>query len=224
MIASNARAKTEIVDMIERILKSDKDLQEGLKFLTEQDSILSQAIDKEKKITLRKRSSGFSSLLKTIVSQQLSTAAAGKIWQRIVDNGLNNQKGILQVKAETLLSLGLSRQKCSYAYALASANLNYHSFREMNSDQVINQLIEIKGIGKWTAQIYCMFSLERANVFPAGDLALQEAVRILFKLKERPSEKEVESRAEHWAPWKSLAALVLWDFYGRERKRKGVLW
>ena len=210
--------------MTERTIKSNKDLREGLKFLGETDHNLLLAIDKNQKISLPTRSSGFSSLLKTIVSQQLSTAAAAKIWQRIVDNDLDNQKAILQAKQGSLLSLGLSRQKCTYAKALALANLDYAAFNKMSSDEVIDKLIKIKGIGKWTAQIYCMFSLARADIFPSGDLALQEAVRILFKLKDRPSEKEVESRAEHWAPWRSLAALVLWDFYRRERKRKGVLW
>ena len=94
----------------------------------------------------------------------------------------------------------------------------------MNSDQVISRLIEVKGIGKWTAQIYCMFSLARADIFPSGDLALQEAIKVLYRLNKRPSEKEVEKKASQWSPWKSIAALLLWDFYSKARKRKGVLW
>ena len=210
--------------MLERIIGSDEDLQEGLHFLTKHDPVLNKTIDEGQKIVPISRNIGFSALLKTIVSQQLSTAAAATIWQKIVDNKLQNQENILQAKDETLLALGLSRQKCSYARALALENLDYKSLDKMSSNQVISRLIEVKGIGKWTAQIYCMFSLSRANIFPAGDLALQEAIKVLYRLDKRPSEKEVEDRASQWSPWKSVAALLLWDFYSKARKRKGVLW
>ena len=210
--------------MLEKIIRSDDDLQEGLSYLAQHDQKLSQAINNQTRISLARRSAGFPALLKTIVSQQLSTAAASKIWQRIIDRNLQDQRRISTVTDEALLSLGLSRQKCSYVRALTSENLDYDSLDSMDSDQVIGRLIEIKGIGKWTAQIYCMFSLARANIFPSGDLALQESIRILFELDERPTAKEVEDQSNHWAPWKSVAALVLWDFYRRERKREGVLW
>lgn len=210
--------------MLEKIIRSGDDLQEGLSYLAQHDQRLSQAINNQTRISLARRSAGFPALLKTIVSQQLSTAAASKIWQRIIDRNLQDQRRISTVTDEALLSLGLSRQKCSYVRALTSENLDYDSLDSMDSDQVIGRLIEIKGIGKWTAQIYCMFSLARANIFPSGDLALQESIRILFELDERPTAKEVEDQSNHWAPWKSVAALVLWDFYRRERKREGVLW
>ena len=180
---------------MERIIGSDEDLQEGLHFLEKHDPVLKKAIDEGQKIVLISRNVGFSALLKTIVSQQLSTAAAATIWQKIVDSNLQNQEHILQAKDETLLSLGLSRQKCSYARALALENLDYKSLDTMSSDQVISRLIEVKGIGKWTAQIYCMFSLARADIFPSGDLALQEAIKVLYRLNKRPSEKEVEKKA-----------------------------
>ena len=207
----------------EKIIKSEKDLEEGIKFLSQHDPILSNVIDREK-IVLTKRDAGFSALLKTIISQQLSTLAAGKIWQRVVDNELNIQSNILKVNAETLLSLGLSRQKCSYALALAQDKLDYSILGEMDSNTVIKRLTEIKGIGQWTAQIYCMFSLARGDIFPSGDLALQEAIRGLFSLEKRPNIKEVDEISKRWTPWKTIAAIVLWDFYRQQKKREGVLW
>ena len=207
----------------EKIIKSEKDLEEGIKFLSQHDPILSHVIDREK-IVLTKRDAGFSALLKTIISQQLSTLAAGKIWQRVVDNELNIQSNILKVNAETLLSLGLSRQKCSYALALAQDKLDYSILGEMDSNTVIKRLTEIKGIGQWTAQIYCMFSLARGDIFPSGDLALQEAIRGLFSLEKRPNIKEVDEISKRWTPWKTIAAIVLWDFYRQQKKREGVLW
>ena len=210
--------------MCERTINSDLDLKEGLRYLSENDARLSQAIEYKSKISLTKRSTGFSALLKTIVSQQLSTAAASKIWQRIIENNLQDKANILLVKDDVLLSMGLSRQKCSYVRALVLEDLDYQSLNSISTELVINRLVRIKGIGKWTAQIYCMFSLARGNIFPSGDLALQEAIRILFQLEKRPTEKEVEAQAQNWAPWKTVAALVLWDFYKRERNRKGVIW
>ena len=209
--------------MNERTINSKKDLEEGIRFLSYHDPALSSVIDRDK-ISLTKRSIGFSALLKTIVSQQLSTSAASKIWQRIVDSNLDTQENIHRVEDKQLLGLGLSRQKCSYARALAEANIDYMLLGKLDSNQVIKQLIEIKGIGQWSAQIYCMFSLARGNIFPSGDLALQEAIRLLLKLDSRPNIKEVDEISERWAPWKTIAALVLWGFYSKQRKKEGVLW
>ena len=209
--------------MKERTINSKKDLEEGIRFLSNNDPTLCGIMDGDK-ISLIKRSIGFSALLKTIVSQQLSTSAASKIWQRIVDSELDIQENIHQVQDERLLSLGLSRQKCSYARALAEANIDYSSLGKLDSNLVIKRLIEIKGIGQWSAQIYCMFSLARSNIFPSGDLALQEAIRVLLKLDSRPNIKEVDEISERWAPWKTIAALVLWGFYSKQKKKEGVLW
>ena len=209
--------------MTERTINTKKDLEEGIQFLSHRDPILCGVIDRDK-ISLTKRTVGFSALLKTIVSQQLSTSAASKIWQRIVESNLDIQENIHQVKDEKLLSLGLSRQKCSYARALAEAKIDYMSLGKLDSNLVIKRLIEIKGIGQWSAQIYCMFSLARSNIFPSGDLALQEAIRVLLKLESRPNIKEVDKISERWAPWKTIAALVLWGFYSKQKKKEGVLW
>jgi DNA-3-methyladenine glycosylase II len=100
--------------------------------------------------------------------------------------------------------------------------LDYAALREAPTDAVIAQLIEIKGIGRWTAEIYAMFSLGRADVFAAGDLALQEAAKVLFGLPERPKEKEFNKMAEAWMPWRSVAARILWAYYRVDKDREGI--
>ena len=168
---------------------------------------------------LPKRSSGFEALLKIIISQQLSTTAANSIWNKFIDSNLTSRTNILAANEQTLLSRGLSRQKYIYVKALANEDINYNDLAKKSSEEIVNRLTQIKGIGKWTAQIYCLFSLGKANIFPSGDLALQEAIKIIFGLKERPSEQEVIKISENWDPWKSLAAHLLWDYYNKIKKK-----
>ena len=94
----------------------------------------------------------------------------------------------------------------------------------MQSEEVIRILTKIKGIGIWTAEIYCIFSLRRLDIFPAGDLALQEAAKILLNLENRPSEKEMRKIAESWVPYRSVCAIILWHFYRNFKSRESTLW
>ena len=118
---------------------------------------------------------------------------------------------------------GLSRQKIRYSKALAAANLDYIDLRQRSDDEVINILTEVPGIGVWTAEIYAMFSLKRADIFAAGDLALKEGARLLFSFDERPSEADLRNFSKKWSPWRSVGALLLWDYYGFKKNRKGVV-
>ena len=205
--------------MIETSLNSKYNIQEGLDFLSSKDEKIANLIISNPKFSFSKRCSGFKALLKIIISQQLSTSAANSIWSRFVKNDLSSRHKILEADQEVLLSLGLSRQKCNYVKELAKQDINYNDLNLSSSEKVINRLIEIKGIGKWTAEIYCLFSLGHANVFPSGDLALQEAIKLLFDFNVRPKEKEVTKISENWNPWKSLAAHILWDYYRKQKKR-----
>ena len=199
--------------MVEKTLLTQKDLNNGINYLLSYNSGLIGIIENQCQIKLRKREEGFSCLFKIIVGQQLSTSVATKIWNRIEENGLSDAETVLLTPESDLLSVGLSKQKCNYVRALASESIDYKGLRLMSSEEVIERLTSVKGIGRWTAQMYCMFSLARANIFPAGDLALKEAFRINFNLTSRPTEAELEQRAELWVPWKTVAALVLWEFY-----------
>jgi len=205
--------------MIENTLNSQKDVNQGLNYLSKKENCLANLISMINDFPLPKRNSGFEALLKIIISQQLSTTAANSIWNKFIDSNLTSRTNILAANEQTLLSRGLSRQKCIYVKALANEDINYNDLAKKSSEEIVNRLTQIKGIGKWTAQIYCLFSLGKANIFPSGDLALQEAIKIIFGLKERPSEQEVIKISENWDPWKSLAAHLLWDYYNKIKKK-----
>ena len=149
-------------------------------------------------------------------------ASANAIWGRMTAAGLTGPRKILGATEEELRAAGLSRQKIRYARALAGARIDYRALRAAPTDEVINTLTAVPGIGVWTAEIYAMFSLGRADVFAPGDLALQEAARVLFGLEARPTEKALRAMAGDWSPWRSVAARLLWAYYRVERNREGI--
>ena len=208
--------------MEERIITSQECISEGLAALAKLEPKFKQIIKNIEEIPLRRTSEGFDRLLSTIVSQQLSVAAADAIWNKIELAGLNKIQKIRKVSDQELRDVGLSKQKIKYVRSLANANINYRSLKTMPTLQVINELTQVSGIGNWTAEIYAMFSLGRADVFAPGDLALQEATRILFNLPERPSEKDLRSKAKDWSPWQAVAARLLWSYYNQQKKREGI--
>ena len=208
--------------MEERIIASQECISEGIAALAKLEPQFKQIIKTIDEIPLRRTSEGFDRLLSTIVSQQLSVAAADAIWNKIELAGLNKIQKIRKVSDQELRDVGLSKQKIKYVRSLANANINYRSLKTMPTLQVVNELTQVSGIGNWTAEIYAMFSLGRADVFAPGDLALQEATRILFNLPERPSEKDLRSMAKHWSPWQAVAARLLWSYYNQQKKREGI--
>ena len=208
--------------MDERVIISQECISEGLATLTKLEPKFNQAINTVEEIPLRRSSEGFERLLSTIVSQQLSVAAADAIWNKLELAGLNKIQKIRKVSDEELRDVGLSKQKIKYVRSLANAKINYRSLRTMPTSQVVSELTQVSGIGNWTAEIYAMFSLGRADVFAPGDLALQEAARSLFNLQERPSEKELRSMAKDWSPWQAVAARLLWSYYNHQKKREGI--
>ena len=123
---------------------------------------------------------------------------------------------------EALRGLGLSKPKARYAYELATSQFNYNALRNEPNEEVIKKLMGILGIGRWSADIYAMFSLGRADVFATGDLALQEGARMLFELESRPTAKELESLVEKYSPWRSVAARLLWAYYADMKSREGI--
>lgn len=171
---------------------------------------------------LRRRQDGFAALLDAIVSQQVSVAAADAIWNRLKAAGLTTPARLLAAPDEELRGCGLSRQKIRYARALAEARLPYGALRAAPTDDVIAELVAVPGIGRWTAEIYAMFSLGRADVFAPGDLALQESARLLFGLDNRPTERQLREMAAPWSPWRSVAARLLWAYYRVAKTREGI--
>ena len=206
----------------ERIIKAPACVAEGAQWLAKAEPRFAEALKLSGALPLRRRPDGFAQLLSAIVSQQVSVAAANAIWGRMRDARLTGPRKIKWASDETLNAAGLSRQKIRYARALADARINYNTLRDDPSDVVIATLTEVPGIGVWTAEIYAMFSLGRADVFAPGDLALQEASRLLFKLPDRPSERVLRQMAEGWSPWRAVAARLLWAYYKIAKQRDGI--
>lgn len=205
-----------------RIITSDACVAEGAAALAEMDARFASALEQTGPLPLRLRKDGFTALLDAIVSQQISVAAAAAIWGRMKAAGLTGPRKILWASDDDLRACGLSGQKIRYARALAEARIDYKALRGLPSDVVIASLVKVPGIGPWTAEIYAMFSLGHADVFPPGDLALQEAAKVLFDLPERPKERAFREMARSWAPWRSVAARLLWAYYRVEKQREGI--
>jgi DNA-3-methyladenine glycosylase II len=205
-----------------RIIETDADVREGAAWLARECPRMAHALERTGPLPLRRRPDGFAQLLSAIVSQQVSVASASAIWGRLEAAGVTSPAAILARTDEDLRALGLSRQKARYARALAEAAIDFEALRGAPTEAVVRELTAVKGIGVWTAEIYAMFSLGHADVFAPGDLALQEAARLLYDLPERPKERALRAQAEAWSPWRSVAARVLWAYYHAEKNREGV--
>lgn len=185
-------------------------LSEGQRWLIEAEPRFARIFNGPAAVTFERKAAGFSGLMQSIVSQQLSTKAAHTIWHRLERADLNQATQVLKSSDEALKALGLSAQKVRYVRALAQADLNYDDLEHQSTDEVIATLIPIVGIGEWTAQMYALFALGHADVFATADLGLREGIKKLFDLAERPTAKQAETYALSWSPWRSVASLALW--------------
>lgn len=205
-----------------RIIETEACIAEGLVWLTRAEPRFARALELTGPPPPRRRPDGFAALVEAIVSQQLSVASANAIVLRMRAEGLVEEGAILRADEAALRACGLSGPKIRYLRALAAAGLDYHRLRTAPDEEVIATLTEITGIGRWTAEIYAMFSLGRADVFAAGDLALQEAARLLFELQARPAERRLRAMAAPWSPWRGVAARLLWAYYRARKQREGI--
>lgn len=208
--------------MIGRVIQGHACVAEGAAHLCASEPRFAHAYAQTGPLPLRLKRDGYATLLNAIVSQQVSVAAADAIWKRVKAAGLTGPRKVIWATEDELRACGLSRQKVRYAKELAKAGINYEGLRETPTDEVIKTLVEVPGIGVWTAEIYAMFSLGRADVFAPGDLALQEAARMLFDLDERPKDRALRQMAESWSPWRGVAARLLWAYYKVEKNREGI--
>lgn len=208
--------------MVGRIITSLDCVAEGADWLARSEPAFAQALAVCGPLPLRRQDDGFAALLSAIVGQQVSVASADAIWGRLRAAGLTEAAAMAVASDEALRSAGLSRQKARYGRALAQADIDFKGLRDTPDAEVVATLTAVPGIGRWTAEIYAMFALGRADVFAPGDLALQEAVKLLFSLKERPSERDLRAMAAAWSPWRSVAARVLWAYYRVVKLREGI--
>ena len=169
----------------------------------------------------RVREPGYETLLRTIVGQQVSVAAAASVWRKLeAELGAGCPADILLARDfDALRTCGLSRQKQGYARSLAelvtSGALDLHAL-PADDEEAIAQLVQIKGIGRWSAEIYLLFAEGRPDVWPAGDLAVQIEVGRILGLPERPSERLTREVAERWRPHRGAAAIMAWHHYNTE--------
>ncbi|MCV6610633.1 MAG: DNA-3-methyladenine glycosylase 2 family protein [Amphritea sp.] len=164
----------------------------------------------------RIRPSGFPTLLSIVISQQLATSAAAAIRERV--EGLLGEvtpQRFLDADDQALRDVGLSWRKIEYGNGLARAideeTLDLQKLRELSDNEAIKAITALRGFGRWSAEIYLMFSLNRPDVFPADDLALLVALQRLKDLDEKPTPKQARELIEHWAPWRSAGSLFLWQ-------------
>ncbi|MDP3195819.1 DNA-3-methyladenine glycosylase [Tabrizicola sp.] len=206
-----------------RIIHSLDCVAEGAEWLGRREPAFARALPLVGELPLRREADGFPALLRAIVGQQVSVASARAIWGRLERLGLTEAAAMAAASDDDCRAAGLSRQKAKYGRALAQAGIDFNALRGFPDAVVVKTLVAVPGIGVWTAEIYAMFALGRADVFAPGDLALQEAARMLFGLEARPSEKMLRAMAQDWSPWRSVAARILWAYYRVAKDREGVL-
>ncbi len=208
--------------MVGRIIIGLECVAEGAAWLAAAEPRFAHALALTGPLPLRRHADGFTALLDAIVGQQVSVASANAIWARMEAAGVTEQAAMARASDDDLRAVGLSRQKARYGRALASAGIDFNALRDVPTAEVITTLVAVPGIGAWTAEIYAMFALGRADVFAPGDLALQEGAKLLFDLPERPKEKAFRTMAAAWSPWQSVAARILWAYYHVAKSREGI--
>ena len=177
----------------------------------------------------RMRTGGFEGLFHMIVDQQVSVASAAAIWARVSTglDGVVTPERVLATEIDVLRGFGLSIQKATYGHEIARAQvegrIDFDHLERLSDEEAIARLVAIKGVGKWTAETFLMFCEGRQDVFPGGDIALQEAIRWADGAPLRPTEKQTWARAEIWSPHRSVAAHLLWGWYGAVKRGEVAL-
>jgi DNA-3-methyladenine glycosylase II len=173
------------------------------------------------------RESGFHTLLHIILEQQVSLASARAAYDRLlaVASPLT-PKRFLELDDDTLKFAGFSRQKTSYgrglAESIAGGRFSLSALETMDDDAARQEMIKVKGVGSWTADIYLLMALRRPDIWPAGDLALAIAVQRLKSLPTCPTPQELITLSQPWRPWRAVAARILWHYYLSERSLRKV--
>jgi DNA-3-methyladenine glycosylase II len=205
-----------------RIIASEADIAEAVAELCAREARFATLLTRNGHPPLRRAESGLPGLLRIVVDQMISLKAADAIWLR-VEHALApfDPDTILRRREETLMKLGLSRAKARSFRAIAKAVRDQicpiSELHRLNDAEAMESLCAITGIGPWTAEIYLLSCLGRADVWPAGDIALQAAVQSAFELPRRPTPKETIALAEPWRPWRAVAARMLWSHYREVR-------
>lgn len=195
-----------------------KSLRAGLEEIAARDRHVADALGLVGFPELRRRKTGFETLFRAIVGQQVSIKAAAAIWAKVeaaVDP--MTPETVLALDDTALRAAGLSRQKAAYARHLAemvaSGEVRLHRLPRMADEEAVAELVRVKGIGRWSAEVYLLFALGRRDMWPADDLALMIAAQRMKRLAERPDRKAMIEIGEDWRPWRGAVAHLLWHYY-----------
>jgi len=209
-------------------LRSEADLQAGMAALVAQDPRLAPILEKSGMPALRRREAGYAGLCAIVCGQQLSTASAAAIRNRLMAAfDPFHHDAVRVARADKLKRLGLSNAKIksikAIGQAISKGQIDLEAVAAMEADQAHAALTALHGIGPWTADVYLLFCLGHGDAWPAGDLAVQEAVKIGLGLNARPTAKQMAPIAEPWRPLRGAAAHLWWSYYRAIKKREGVI-
>ena len=200
------------------MVRTSSSIREHVQALASREPAFARVVEKHGIPEPRKSEPGAHTLLRTIVGQQVSVAAARSMWSKL-EAGYGSPPelaAILKASDEELRVAGISRQKAGYARSLAelvlSGELKLEALPE-DDEEAVALLTKIKGIGRWSAEIYLLFAEGRPDVWPAGDLAVQVEIGRLMGLTEKPTEKQTRELAEAWKPYRGAAAILAWHSY-----------
>lgn len=209
------------------VIRGDEDIRTGIAALLELDPSLSLIASGCGPVPLRLSEPGFAGLASIVVSQMVSRASADAIWGRILKGtDLLTAENYLAIDPEISAGFGLSRAKAQtllrIATAVAEGGLDLEALSKKKAATAMAELTAVKGVGPWTAQVYLMFCGGHADIFPAGDVALQAAVAHALDLGARPTTSQLATLAEKWSPWRSVAARLFWAHYAVITRREAL--
>ena len=200
-----------------------KNLRAGLEEVALRDAHVAAALAQVGFPKLRRRKAGFEALCRAIVGQQVSTQSAAAIWARVqatIDP--MTPETVLRLDDETIRGAGLTRQKTSYvrhlAEMVASRELRLDRLPKLADEEAVAELVRVKGIGRWSAEVYLLFALGRRDMLPVDDLALMIAAQRMLGLEDRPDRNALLEIGEAWRPWRGAVAHLLWHYYAKTKE------
>jgi DNA-3-methyladenine glycosylase II len=223
VVAANRKAKAGMRAALPTSIRSDADLAAHLDALTSAHPQFEPLVSIAGPVPLRLIEPGFRGLFWIVNGQQISVAAARAIFARAEASlGEMSAERLSEVDDSVLKTAGLSAPKISTLRAVSAAvlcgELDIEGMANLDAETAVARLCTVKGIGRWTAEVYLLFALGHPDIFPAGDLALREGARMALELEERPTEKALLEEAGAWQPCRSAAARLLWAYYGAVKR------
>ena len=183
------------------------------KELSRKDDVLHEIINEYNDLELVSRGDLFYTLIRSVIGQQISVKAASTVWSRFCERiGDIEPKNILSADIEELRSCGLSQRKAEYVIGISESWSDYDSleWKEMSDEEIIQELIKLRGVGKWTAEMILIFTMLRPDVFPIGDIGMIRGIEKSYNSGERMSREELYAISEKWKPWRTVACCFMW--------------